>query len=264
MKYYILLLSFITFNFTYSQKYFNEDDYNSYIDYTTNSINLTIEGNKIEGVFTEMEGKDYYKYLVVKGNNNIHSVIKKFSSDGFFGLDILKGNYDDVLKEFKKGRKYKKSEVIFSNLPSDGVYEGISLISETIKEMRVEAEIKREEEKKKEEEFKIKFAESNMEGVYKIKILKHRNLDYKNTETFGKIIITEVGITIETEIPSLDLLRSSYNVSSSKPLGRSFVCNINKGYGDFFSLTINEGKTVGGLTVMNGRNSVTTTFMIVE
>ena len=30
------------------------------------------------------------------------------------------------------------------------------------------------------------------------------------------------------------------------------------------TLTINEDKTVGGLTVMNGKNSTTTTFMIVE
>ena len=246
------------------QKFYDEKDFNSYIDFTTNTINLNIEGNKIEGVFTEIRDKDYKLHLVVKGVNNIHAVIKKYSSYSFYGLDILKGDYDDVLKEFKKGRKYKNVEVLFSNLPSEEVYKEISLISESTKEMMIETERKREEEKKKEEEFKIKLTESNMEGVYKIKILKHRNLDFKTTDTFGKIIITDIGITIETEIPSLDLLRSSYNVSLSDPSERSFVCNINKGYGDFFSLKINENKTVGGLTVMNGGNSTTTTFMIVE
>lgn len=256
MKKVFLLISIISINIIYSQKYFNEDDLDSYIDYTTNTINLTLEGNKVEGVFTKMKGKDYYDYLVAKGNNNTHLVMKILTNDRFYGYEVLKGDYEVFLKEFNKGRKYKKTEVLFSNISEKLNYD-LNFVSES--------SVKRMMEKKlSEESFSKNFKESNMEGVYKIKIFKHRNLDYKNVDTFGKIIITEVGITIETEIPSLDLIRSSYNKSSSKPLERQFVCNINKGYGDFFSLTINEDKTVGGLTVMNGRNSTTTTFMIVE
>ena len=37
-----------------------------------------------------------------------------------------------------------------------------------------------------------------------------------------------------------------------------------KGYGKLFSFTIDKDKTVGGITVMNGRNYTTTTFMVVK
>lgn len=253
----VFTLSIISFNIIYSQKYFNEKDLDSYIDYTTKSINLTIDGNKVEGVFTKMKGKDYYEYLVVKGNNNIHLVMKILTNDRFYGYDVIKGDYNLFLKEFKKGRKYKKTEVLYSNLPSQKIDYELNFISESTVKRKME-------QKLAEESFLNDFKQSDIEGVYKIKIFKHRNLDYKNVDTFGKIIITDVGVTIQTEIPSLNLIRGSHNKSSSKPLEGSFICNINKGYGDFFSLKINEDKTVGGLTVMNGRNATTTTFMIID
>ena len=88
-------------------------------------------------------------------------------------------------------------------------------------------------------------------------------MDYSSLDTFGKIIITEIGVTIETEIVTLDLLRGSYNKSYSNPSEKELTCDVTKGYADMFTVSFNKEMTVGGMTKIKGRNSITTTFKIV-
>ena len=100
-------------------------------------------------------------------------------------------------------------------------------------------------------------------GVYDIKILTYRNIDYSNLDYNGKIIITEEGITIQTDLPTLDLLRGSYNPDISDEVNKGrFVCNISKGYGDFFITSINNEGKVGAVTVSNRGSNTTTTFTL--
>jgi hypothetical protein len=192
-----------------------------------------------------------------------------------YGLEILKGDFEDVTNEFKKGKGHKKVEVIFSNISSQMIMKEFSFISQT--EMERELEIKKREEElrllevKKEEQVKVfeqKFQDdlnkSGLIGTYKIKILRHSNFDYTSLNTFGKITITEIGVTIETDIPSMGLIRSVYMMDFSKPLEGNLTCTISKGSRDFFSLVLNKKNNVGGLTEMSGRSSTTTTFLIVK
>lgn len=250
-----LILSLFSKNLHCQKKYI-ESDIDSYIDFTDNSAKLKFNEYSIQGKFTEVLGKDYMSYIIVDGGEDIW-VISNLKQLGVLGFDILKGDYKTALKEFKKGRKYKKSQLLFSNLPSSDVKDGFMLINES----------ERERYKKRNQsivEFDSKIKESEFLGVYKIKILKHRNIDYKNVDTFGKIILTEVGITVETEIPSLNLLRGSFNKGNSDLDNGRFTCNIIKGYGDMFSLSLNKESKVGGLTTISGRNTNTTIFTIVE
>ena len=57
------------------------------------------------------------------------SLISHQSDLGIKGIDILKGDYKIILKEFKKKRKYKKSILLFSNLPSEKIMDGYNLLS---------------------------------------------------------------------------------------------------------------------------------------
>ena len=240
----------------FSQIKYVESDTDSYIDFTNKKVKLTYENYSIEGSYIEVDGKDYYPYIIVNGGSDVW-VVRNLSNLGIMGMDILKGDYNTIVKEFGKGRIYKKSQLLFSNLPTTDIIDGYRLISESEREryMKINKSIS---------EFDSKIKGSDLIGIYKIKILKHRNLDYKNTETYGKLYITEVGITIETEIPSLDLLRGSYDKGNTDLEKGVFSCNISKGYGDLFSISLNKENKVGGLTTISGRNSTTTIFTIVD
>ena len=103
-------------------------------------------------------------------------------------------------------------------------------------------------------------------GVYNIQILKSNNLDYSSVDTLGKLYITQEGITIQTDIPSIDLVRSNYVYERCDIDKNSFVGNISKGYGEILSLNINfDGEfKVGGFSIINGRNVRTTTFKVID
>lgn len=234
-----------------SQVVYDKNNQDYYINYDTNELNLNYKGTVINGSFEELRASGY-KYIVANGGEN-HLVMKKFTDYEFYGIDVLKGAHKDVLKGFNKGRKYsKKLELVYSSLPSSSPKNDFELITE-----------KKLKEKQEEQEFAKAIKESGYEGIYNIKILKHRNLDYKGLDYFGKIYITDVGITIKTDIPTVDELRGSYNIEMSDEVSKgSFTCEITKGYGDFFSININKESGVGAFTTMRGSSSTTTIFTI--
>tara|TARA_B100001057_G_C22522491_1_gene822417 strand:- start:15 stop:809 length:795 start_codon:yes stop_codon:yes gene_type:complete len=258
----LLLLFFISFN-SYSQKYYDENDFDKYIDYDNKIVKLQFKDYLIEGGFEKVETKTFDEYLVVKGNGNEHYVLDaEYSS--FKGLDVLDGNYSDVLKEVKKGKKYKKVKLLFSYLRPSSYSEDLKLISDSIMKMRLESQKKKEKEKAAKEEFKKTIIESGYVGTYDIKIYSHRGVNYSNLDYNGKIIITDVGITIETDIPTVKLVRGTYNIKGSDEVNKGiFVCDISVGYDDFFTLIIKKDSDVGSFTSMSlGSSATTTTFSI--
>tara|TARA_R110002153_G_scaffold52634_1_gene147445 strand:+ start:146 stop:949 length:804 start_codon:yes stop_codon:yes gene_type:complete len=267
MKKLLFLLVLLISYSTYSQKYYDETDYNNFVDYNKKIIDINYKEYNIKGVFEKLRGKNYNNYLVVKGDNNIHFVIELYTNQTFYGIDVLEGEYENVLKGFLKGRKYsKKISLLFSNLPSEKKMGDIKLISEFIRDNRIKKEKEKENENKKKEEFLEKFSESSIEGVYNIQILKSNNLDYSKINTLGKLYITKEGITIKTDIPTLDLVRSNYIFERSNIDENSFIGNISKGYGEILSLNINFSSEfkMGGFSIINGKNVRTTTFKVID
>tara|TARA_R110002074_G_scaffold297450_1_gene468950 strand:+ start:939 stop:1742 length:804 start_codon:yes stop_codon:yes gene_type:complete len=267
MKKLLFLLVLLISYTSYSQKYYDETDYNNFVDYNKKIIDINYKEYNIKGVFEKLRGKNYNNYLVVKGDNNIHFVIELYTNQTFYGIDVLEGEYENVLKGFLKGRKYsKKISLLFSNLPSEKKMGDIKLISEFIRDNRIKKEKEKENENKKKEEFLEKFSESSIEGVYNIQILKSNNLDYSKINTLGKLYITKEGITIKTDIPTLDLVRSNYIFERSNIDENSFIGNISKGYGEILSLNINFSSEfkVGGFSIINGKNVRTTTFKVID
>jgi hypothetical protein len=257
----LLLFTLIIAQSVFSQMKYVDSDTNQFIDFTNKKVNLTYGDYSIEGTYAKIDGN--YGYIIVNGGDSVW-IIKILSDFGIEGMDILKGDYNTVLKEFKKKRKYKKSQLVFSNLPPSGVMDGYKLISQAQAELNEEIRKREAEEKEAELKFDSEIASSPLLGVYKIEILKHRNLDYKNSNTFGKLYITEAGVTVQTEIPSLDLLRGSYDKGNTNLEKGSIVCRVSKGYGEIFSVTLNMKYNVGAISVINGTTAVTTTYKIVE
>ena len=86
------------------------------------------------------------------------------------------------------------------------------------------------------------------------------------SDQFGSIIVTEEGITIETEIPSIDLLRSTHDKTSkfNKPSKGNFWCKVSsKSYLDGMMVNFNDSKSVGSFTTLMGKNTTTTIFRVV-
>ena len=125
MKNTTLLLLLITQSLISQIKYV-ESDTDSYIDFTNKKVNLTYNEYSIEGNYTKVDGK--YGFIIADGGENVW-IISHQSDVGINGIDILKGDYKTILKEFKKKRKYKKSILLFSNLPSEKIMDGYNLLS---------------------------------------------------------------------------------------------------------------------------------------
>jgi hypothetical protein len=254
MKILLIILLLTLAQISYSQIVYNKKNIYEFIDYNNNTLKLSYDLYSIEAGFKIIKVK-YDKYIIAKGNDGIHWVIRPSGKSFFHGIDILKGDYEKTLKELKKGRKYRKTEVLFSNLPSYSTMDDFRFITEKEKE-----KIKSQELKK--ESVASEIIESGLIGTYNIEILRHDNLDYSKVQTTGKIIITSKGVTIQTQIPTLGLLRGSYWVEQTNPLKRDLVCNVSKGYGDFFTMRLSSSKTAGAFTIMSGSRSQTTTFMV--
>ena len=94
MKKLLFLLVLLINYTTYSQKYYDETDYNSFVDYNKKIIDINYKEYKIKGEFEKLRGKNYNNYLVVKGDNNIHFVIELYTNQTFYGIDILEGEYE--------------------------------------------------------------------------------------------------------------------------------------------------------------------------
>lgn len=249
---------------TYGQKYYDEKNFEYFIDYTNNTLKLKFQSYDIEGAFIKIQGKDFNDYLVVKGDDKIHWVIKPLSQFSITGLDIVEGDYADFIKEFEKDRKYKKTKILFSNLPSNNQMPEFNFISEYRMNSILLNEAEKIKEKEQEQNFKNNLDKLDLIGTYKIKIIKSSDLDYSRLDYYGKLYLTEIGISIETDIPSISLIRSTFEIPYCNPEKNQFSAKINVGYGDYLTLSLNKQNSSGAFTIRNGKSNSTTIFTIVE
>ena len=257
----------------FSQIKYLEKDLDSYLNFTNNTAKLSYEGYSIEGTFT-VEKINYYNWLIIREEAKVW-VLQYYGEESMKGLDILRGDYKTVLKGLKKGNfKYNKCEVLYSDYPlRDNFYfvgeerkaQLEDELQRTAERQKQIALIKQERERKA-AKFDSEIANSKFLGVYKIKISKHRNLDYSDSDVFGTIYISENGLTIKTELPSRDLLRGGYVKENSDVQEGEFFCRVNRGssYIDSFVCIIGQSKTAGAFTTTSGRNTTTTTFRILD
>ena len=262
----------------------NTDEY--YINYKTKELKLKFRDIEIEGSLALWQLRNGRKYIVVNGKNNIHMLMRFLDEETFYGIDILEGEFDDVWKGIKKLRKYdkKKVKILYSSLPSQSYdKQDFNLITERkyklnkdLEEIeakynkeREEIEARRKERElkeaalkaEKEEKFKKDLAESGFEGIYKLKILSSEGSSISG-DVEGKMTITRVGITIETEVDDMELFRGVYDmVYANRPKEGKFTCRTVKGsFGNRFVVVIDKDGG-GAFTAQEGSDLyLTTTF----
>lgn len=257
MKKILIAFFLISFHIGFSQKYYDSSNFDYYIDYNTRAVKLKFKDFHIEGKYEKIKDKLYNEYLAVKGSQSSHWIVELWGKSSLSGLEILEGNYADAVEEFKNGREYKKVKVLFSNLPSFSKMKDFNFISETERE-------RKQKELMTKEKFIKELPNSGLEGVYKIKILKHGAIDYKNLNGTGQIYITSAGVTIKTDIPSISLIRGTYMFEKSNLSESDLTCSMSKGYGDAFTLTMNKEGNVGAFSILSSLGVKTTTFLIIE
>lgn len=246
-----ILFIFLLTNSIFAQKFYVKSNTDLFIDYNTKTANLIFKDYTITGTFSELNHKKNNYLIINEGKKNW--VIKILNQSEIYGIDVLEGQKELIYKEVKKGRKYKKSKLVFTNLPSDKGLNELNMIDESTKT------------------FITKLSKSDLIGVYDIEIRRSSNVSFVGLDVYGKLYILENGITFQSDLVTLDLIRGSYNYSGNPgdPENGSFCCKINKGIGDFFCLVIdkkNSDRSVqtGAITVNSGGINTTTTFRVVQ
>ncbi|MDB2321763.1 hypothetical protein N9V34_02455 [Flavobacteriaceae bacterium] len=101
-------------------------------------------------------------------------------------------------------------------------------------------------------------------GVYKVKIVRSSGISFDNE--LGTLYITEAGITLKTEIYSMDRISGSYAMPFTNEIEEGmFTGNLGKGTTlyDNFTLSINDKGTAAGLTLAtDSYKQMDTTSMI--
>ena len=205
--------------------------------------------------------RDYY---VIENNNGAFAMTyllppstireKSYISKVYVSNSTLK----DLTKAIRKN-KFSKVSMKFSG-------DRVAIFN---KEILLKKQMEREEK-----ELKIKAANEQLQknineygGVYKVKIYKSSGITFDNQ--FGKLYITEQGMTLKTEIPTMERISGSFSIPITNKIEEGmFAGNLGKGtlIYDNFILSINEDSTVAGLTLAtnNYRTMDTTTLIIVE
>ena len=223
---------------------------------------LIFEGNlNKQAINTKGYSKDYY---VIENDNGAFAMTylltpsttreKSYISKVYISNSTLK----DLTKAIKKDN-FSKISMKFSG-------ERVAILN---KEIFMKKQLEREEK-----ELKLKAANEQLQknikeygGVYKVKIYKSSGITFDNQ--FGKLYITEQGMTLKTEIPTMERISGSFSIPiTNKIEERMFAGNLGKGtlIYDNFTLSINEDSTAAGLTLAtnNYRTMDTTTLIIVE
>ena len=96
--------------------------------------------------------------------------------------------------------------------------------------------------------------------------MTHDRLDYSKRKIPGKIFISDVGITLECQLFTSNLIRASHlkDAEYITPTPRNFYCKVNVGSSDYFNLNFSEDKSVGAISLQFGKLIQTTTFKILK
>lgn len=280
MKYITLIFLSLFFSVnSFSQKFFNENS--TFIDFSNNEINITVNENSFIGKF-EIILINYNKFILI--SNNTKTLLLDFGSslptefDKYFIQNVIVVNSNDT-NQLKKIIEKNNSLV---NKKIDIEYEGKNDKIKYIKpngeykyywgdKFISEKQLEKEKLKKVETQKKIDNYDniSNLKGiigVYEISIYKFQGVQL-NSNNKGKLYVTEEGITLMTDLTiSENILRGSHIKDSfftPTEVGQ-FYCKASNGFWDEFTCSINITNKSGAITSSKGKEFSTTTFSILK
>ena len=228
------------------------------------NFKININNEVISGVLSDTKVKDLRFYIIENGDKVLVVRLGKTVTSVNTEMEMVKSK---ILKDTRILDIYylQESFKTIKKTIKKNQFEGLKSLNVIFSSIDFGDKWRDKKEIEKEIEYDEKTELENYIGVYKIRITKTGS--YKMTyDSFGTLIVTESGITIETEIPSIDLLRSTHDKTSefNTPSKGSFWCTVlSKSYLDGMMVNFNDSKSVGSFTTLMGKNTTTTIFRVV-
>ena len=259
-----ILFFLVTVN-SWSQKYYDLNDFEYFIDFNDMYASLKFQDYVIKGEIEDILSHYGNRYTVIKGDS-IHWLLEQSENKNKYrSYLILKGEYKEVQKLAKWEFSGKKLEVLASDrIYSDYFRDYFNFIDED--------EYYRYKAHRQIGEY---LADANLIGEYKIKVFRDNGINYNNLNIKGTLEINKKGILIKTNLPTLTKFSGYYdsrlneNVNFVKSV--TFAGVIENKDGGIFSLNLDFKKKIATLVYLevtlnskevelNTRN--TTTFII--
>jgi hypothetical protein len=252
----LLLLLFLPL-ITYGQIFIFEDT-----DLEWNLSEMTVKGQvgdvSIDGALTGLMIRNY-KFNIIESPSGTFA-LRYFTNPSKYLEKSVVGNVyvttnplKDLIKAIKKDN-FSKINIVYSGNKSFVIN----------KELLIKKQLA--EEKKQIAKEQLNKNIQKYSGVYKVKIISSSKIRFNNE--FGKLYITEAGITLTTEIPSMQRISGSYSIPPTNKIDeRTFSGNLSAGtyLYDVFTLTIDESGTAAGLTLATDNYSIyDTTAMVLQ
>jgi hypothetical protein len=275
---FLFIIFFVSIN-SYSQKFLNENS--TFIDFSNNEINLSVNENSFIGKFEKIK-INYKEYIII--SNNAKTLLLDFGVslptefDKYFIENVIVINSNDIAqikKIIEKNNSYidKKIEIDYEGkndkikyIIPDGEYKfywGGRFVSEK----RIEKErLKKEETQNKIDAYDKISNLKEIEGVYEISLFKFQGVEL-NSNNKGKLYISDEGVSLITDLSiSENILRGSHIKDSFyTPSGvGQFYCKVIKGFWEEFTCSINIITKSGAIISSKGKENRTTTFTILK
>lgn len=275
---FLFIIFFVSIN-SYSQKFLNENS--TFIDFSNNEINLSVNENSFIGKFEKIK-INYKEYIII--SNNAKTLLLDFGVslptefDKYFIENVIVINSNDIAqikKIIEKNNSYsnKKIEIDYEGkndkikyIIPDGEYKfywGGRFVSEK----RIEKErLKKEETQNKIDAYDKISNLKEIEGVYEISLFKFQGVEL-NSNNKGKLYISDEGVSLIPDLSiSENILRGSHIKDSFyTPSGvGQFYCKVIKGFWEEFICSINIITKSGAITSSKGKENRTTTFTILK
>ena len=265
-KVFFIFLLFFT-NLSVSQIFYDSNDLKYYLDFSRKKANLKFQEYEIKGPLQEVTSLYGNIFTIIKGDSIHWGLQQSEKKNKYSSYLIIKGEYKDILRLVKREVSSERYEVLASdiiyyghftdyfNFVDDNDFEKIAknrLIGSYLKEY-------------------------GLLGVYNIKIVRNNGVNFTDLDIYGKIILSEKDIVIETSLPTLTRLVGYYESELNnninilkKGIVSGRVLNENS---SFYSLSIDKDKNFGSFTTLEIRTEpdeeqtskrTTTTFIIVD
>lgn len=243
IRYILIYLSLLLFNFSYGQKFYDVNDLNYYLDFSSNTANLKLLEYEINGPVEEIVSFYGNKFTIIKGDS-IHWVLGQSKTrNKFSSYLIIKGEYNDIRKLARREVSGKKYEIIDSDITFSGYFNDyLNFVTkeefDIISKNRLIGEY---------------LKEYDLIGEYNIRIIRLNEIDYESLDIKGKLKITTDRIIIESNLPTLTRFIGSYDYYLNQNpnflregLIRGRISN-NTGV---FSLNIDKEKKLSSITTI--------------
>ena len=259
-----ILFFLATFN-SWSQKYYDLNDFEYFIDFNNMKANLKFQDYEIKGEIEDILSHYGNRYTVIKGDS-IHWLLEQSENKNKYrSYLILKGEYKEVQKLAKWEFSGKKLEVLASDKIYSNYFRDYFNFIDEDEYYRYKAD----------RQIGEYLAEANLIGEYKIKVYRDNGINYNNLNIKGTLEINKKGILIKTNLPTLTKFSGYYdsrlNTNISFVKSGTFAGVIENKDGAMFSLSLDVKKKTATLVYLevNLNNKVieldtlnTTTFII--